>query len=90
VTGDGGRSRIVQIESLDDPRLADYSHRTDVALRKTAGGLYIAESLLVLQRALAAGHMPRSVLALGASVDDAAEATAGYDIPIFAGEPELL
>ena len=81
---------IVEISSLDDPRLRDYSHLTDVALKKSGGGLYIAESLLVLQRALAAGHVPRSVLALGSSVADAVEATAGFDIPIFSGPPELL
>jgi tRNA G18 (ribose-2'-O)-methylase SpoU len=81
---------VVEIDSLDDPRLVDYSHLTDVALKKSGGGLYIAESLLVLERALAAGHTPRSVLALGTSVGDAVAATAGLDIPIFAGPSELL
>ena len=65
---------VIEIDSLDDPRLADYSHQTDVALKKAQGtehGLYIAESALVLGRALRAGHRPRSVLALGSSVRDA-------------------
>jgi tRNA G18 (ribose-2'-O)-methylase SpoU len=81
---------VIEITSLDDPRLADYSHLTDVALKKSGGGLYIAESLLVLQRAIAAGHRPRSVLALGSSVAEAQAATAGFDIPIFSGPAELL
>jgi tRNA G18 (ribose-2'-O)-methylase SpoU len=81
---------IIEISSLDDPRLGDYSHLTDVALKKSGGGLYIAESLLVLERALGAGHVPRSVLALGSSVDDAVRATAGFDLPIFVGPSELL
>ena len=81
---------VIEISSLDDPRLVDYSHLTDVALKKSGGGLYIAESLLVLERAIAAGHRPRSVLALGTSVADAVRATAGFDIPIFSGPPELL
>lgn len=81
---------VVDITSLDDPRLVDYSHLTDVALKKSGGGLYIAESLLVLRRAIAAGHRPRSVLALGSSVDDAVRATEGFDIPIFSGPAELL
>lgn len=81
---------VIEISSLDDPRLVDYSHLTDVALKKSGGGLYIAESLLVLQRALAAGHVPRSVLALGSSITEAVEATLGFDIPIFSGPPELL
>ncbi len=81
---------IIEISSLDDPRLADYSHLTDVALKKSGGGLYIAESLLVLERAIAAGHTPRSVLALGGAVDDAVRATAGFDVPVFSGPSKLL
>ncbi|WP_371862467.1 TrmH family RNA methyltransferase [Cellulomonas composti] len=48
-----------------DDRLADYVSLTDVALRsrhEPARGLYIAESSTVLERALRAGHRPRSVL----------------------------
>ena len=83
---------VVEIADLSDPRLADYSHRTDVALKKARGteyGLYIAESALVLQRAIAAGHRARSVLALGNTVDEA-RALVGGDIPIFSGPSELL
>jgi len=60
-------AQLVPIVDLDDPRLGDYAHLTDVALKKSGGehGLYLAESLLVLQRAIRAGHEPRSVLALG-------------------------
>ncbi|HEV7957373.1 MAG: methyltransferase [Microbacteriaceae bacterium] len=84
---------VIGITSLEDPRLVDYAHQTDVALKKARGsehGLYIAESLLVLQRALAAGHEPRSVLALGASVVDALSALGDHDVPVFSGPPELL
>lgn len=85
-------AHLIEISDLDDPRLADYAHLTDVALKKSGGehGLYLAESLLVLQRALRAGHVPRSVLALGSSVDDALEAVADFDVPVFAGPPALL
>ena len=84
--------RLVSISDLADPRLADYAHLTDVALKKSGGehGLYLAESLLVLQRALRAGHVPRSILALGSSVNDALSAVADFDVPVFAGPPELL
>ena len=57
--------RIEPVDLPDDPRLADYRDLTDVALRRVqepAGGLYIAESAKVIARALAAGHVPRSVL----------------------------
>jgi tRNA G18 (ribose-2'-O)-methylase SpoU len=88
------RDRIVPITDLRDPRLADYAHQTDVALRKSRGsehGLYLAESVLVLRRALAAGHEPRSVLALGNTVDEALDVLADRpDVPIFVGPGELL
>ncbi|MCU1581913.1 MAG: rRNA methyltransferase [Microbacteriaceae bacterium] len=80
---------VIEIADLADPRLADFSHQTDVALKKTGGGLYIAESALVLERALRAGHRPRSVLALGGTVDEAI-ALVGDDVPIFSGPGELL
>ncbi len=80
---------VIEIADLADPRLADYSHQTDVALKKTAGGIYIAESALVLARALAARHTPRSVLALGGAVDEAV-ALVGPEVPVFSGPGELL
>ena len=83
---------VVEVADLSDPRLTDYSHQTDVALKKARGtehGLYIAESALVLQRALSAGHRPRSVLALGNTVDEA-RALVGDDVPIFSGPSDLL
>jgi tRNA G18 (ribose-2'-O)-methylase SpoU len=82
----------IPIEDLSDPRLADYSHQTDVALKKAQGteyGLYLAESALVLERALRAGHKPRSVLALGGVVDQAV-ALVGDEVPVFSGPSELL
>ncbi|MFB2599610.1 TrmH family RNA methyltransferase [Herbiconiux sp. P17] len=87
---------VIPVADLGDPRLADYAHATDVALKKARGtehGLYLAESLLVLERALRAGHVPRSVLALGASEDEAvaALAEAGHpDVPVFVGPGDLL
>ncbi len=56
---------VTPIDSATDSRLADYRDLTDVSLRRVsepAGGLYIAESSKVLDRALRAGHRPRSVL----------------------------
>jgi tRNA G18 (ribose-2'-O)-methylase SpoU len=83
---------VVQITDLADPRLADYSHQTDVALKKARSaehGLYLAESALVLERALAAGHSPRSVLALGGTIEQAV-ALVGNDVTVFSGPEELL
>jgi tRNA G18 (ribose-2'-O)-methylase SpoU len=91
---------VIRVDDLADPRLDDYAHATDVALKNSRRdekgrehGLYIAESLLVLQRALAAGHVPRSVLALGTSETEALDAltAAGHpETPVFVGPGELL
>lgn len=81
---------IVEIDDLADPRLADFAHRTDVDLRRGAGpALYLAESLLVLERALRAGHTPRAVLSLPASLPQVEELV-GPDVPVFTGPGELL
>jgi len=80
---------VIEITTLDDPRLADYSHQTDVALKKTGGGIYLAESALVLQRAIRSGHRVRSVLALGGTVDEAV-ALVGAEVPVFSGPGDLL
>ncbi len=56
---------VIAIDDPGDPRLADYRSLTDVALRRRLEpeeGLYIAESAYVIERAVAAGHLPDSLL----------------------------
>lgn len=97
---------IVHISDLTDPRLADFSRLTDIQLRKSrevAHGIYLAESKLVVERALHAGHEPRSILALGKALPEALamlEATGQRDeqraarglapIPVFTGPSTLI
>lgn len=84
---------VVHLENLDDPGLKDYLNLTDVALRRLlepAGGLYIAESAKVIARAIAAGHVPRSVLLLEQWLPDIEPLVAGFDVPVFVGSTELL
>ncbi|MET1051848.1 MAG: RNA methyltransferase [Mycetocola sp.] len=84
---------VLEISDLSDPRLTDYAHLTDVALKKARGtehGLYLAESLLVFERALGAGHRPRSVLALGGTADEAVALLGDTDVPVFVGPGDLL
>jgi len=86
-------AEIVPVGSLEDPRLSDYANLTDVALRRRlepAGGLYLAESLKVLERALTAGHRPRSVLALERDAGAVLELLGDADAPVFTGEPAVL
>ncbi|MHA6693919.1 TrmH family RNA methyltransferase [Homoserinimonas sp. A520] len=82
---------VTLISDLSDPRLTDFAHATDVLLKNGRGvhGVYIAESALVLERALRAGHRPRAVLALGGTVAEAV-ALVGDDVPVFSGPGELL
>lgn len=78
----------------DDRLLTDYLHLTDVALRRRlepAGGLYLAESTTVIERAISAGHLPRSVLTRAAWLDDLGRILAPYpDVPVFVGSDEAL
>jgi tRNA G18 (ribose-2'-O)-methylase SpoU len=56
---------IHTIDSADDPRLSAYRDLTDVALRKKSepeSGVYIAESAKIIERAVACGHTPVSIL----------------------------
>src|SRR5690606_17660552 len=72
---------------------ADYANLTDVALRRRlepAGGLYLAEGIKVLRRALTAGHHPRSILVLERDVDDVLEVIRGHDTTVFVGTRQLL
>jgi tRNA G18 (ribose-2'-O)-methylase SpoU len=82
---------VVEISDMADARLVDFGRATDVLLKNGRGehGLYIAESALVLQRALRAGHRPRAVLALGDTVDEAV-ALVGADVVVYSGPGELL
>ncbi|HVX08702.1 RNA methyltransferase [Humibacter sp.] len=86
--------RLIPIDNVDLPELADYSRLTDVALRRAlepAGGLYLAESTKVITRALAAGHVPRSVLLNERWLPDLEPLLTGHpDLPVYVGSEETL
>ena len=85
--------RVERIDSLDHPGLTDYAGLTDVVLRRLsepAGGLYIAESAKVIERAIRAGHRPRSFLVLEKWLDDLQPLASQFDVPVFVGDDELL
>jgi tRNA G18 (ribose-2'-O)-methylase SpoU len=84
---------VVPISDASDPALRDYRDLTDVVLRRLAepeGGLYLAESVKVIERALAAGHRPRSALVLPKWLDEVSALLGAFDIPIFVGESDVL
>ncbi len=77
---------IEHVGSSSDPRLADFRNLTDTALRRRQepeGGLYIAESAKVIERALNAGHAPRSVLTQARWVTDLERIIGDRDTPVY-------
>ncbi|MFD2839456.1 TrmH family RNA methyltransferase [Populibacterium corticicola] len=85
---------LIEITDLSDDRLTDYTNLTDVKLRSKSEpekGLYIAESAIVLRRAIAAGHTPRSLLVSHKWVESLSDVIEQFpDVPVFAGTDALL
>jgi len=90
---------VIRITDVRDARLADYVSLTDVVLRsrhEPERGIYIAESASVIERALEAGHRPRSLLMAErwveplAHVLEAAGAGPTGDVPVFVAEADVL
>ncbi len=87
---------VTWVESAEDPRVADYLHLTDVALRRLLEperGLFLAESAKVIDRALAAGHRMRSLLLTPRWVNDLSDlvgraVTGG--IPVYVASPDVV
>lgn len=83
---------IERIGTADDARLADYRDLTDVALRRVlepAGGLYIAESVKVIARAVGAGHRPRSVLVQEKWLPDVAALELDASTPVYVVDADI-
>ena len=84
---------LVPIDDPADDRLRDYVGLTDVVLRRLsepADGLYLAESAKVIERALVAGHRPRSVLLQQKWLDELAPLLEPYDVPVYLAPPQVL
>lgn len=91
--------RFVQLESIDDERVAAYVNLTEIQLRnrlEPAKGIFIAESPKVIDRALAAGREPLSLLVEEpwlegmASFFERIDARWGADVPVYVASPEQL
>ncbi|MDQ0648253.1 tRNA G18 (ribose-2'-O)-methylase SpoU [Microbacterium natoriense] len=83
---------LIEIASADDARLDDYRDLTDTALRavsEPAGGLYIAESAKVIERAVAARHRPRSVMVQRRWVDGIRSLLVEHDVPVYVVPDEV-
>jgi tRNA G18 (ribose-2'-O)-methylase SpoU len=85
---------FIDIADPADPLLADYFDLTDVDLRSRREpelGLYMAEGAKVVQRALQAGHRPRSVLVEHKRAAAAAALLSDWPkVPVLRGSAQLL
>jgi tRNA G18 (ribose-2'-O)-methylase SpoU len=89
---------IIRLRPDTDPRsfegLADYANLTDAALRQAsdvAEGRFIAETTLVVERALDAGYRPRSFFLAEKHLPDLEERLTAYpDVPVYVGSPQTL
>ncbi len=86
---------IIDIEGLEDARLAPFSRLTEAQLRNRLHpeqGLFIAESPKVIRVALDAGYQPVSLLCERRHIEgDAADILARCpEIPVFTGDREML
>lgn len=83
---------LLTVTDADDPRLDDFRGLTDTALRavaEPAGGLYIAESAKVIERAVRAGHRPRAVMVQRRWVEGVREMMGGLDVPVYVVPDEV-
>jgi tRNA G18 (ribose-2'-O)-methylase SpoU len=88
---------VTAISDPADPRLGDYRGLTDVALRSRAEperGLFMAESMEVIRRAIDAGMRPRSMLMsprwLEPMADLIARASKDGPFPVYVADETLL
>ena len=87
--------RMIEITSIDDPRVAMFSSLTEHQLRNRldpANGIFIAESPKVIQVALDAGYEPLALLCERKHIiGDAREIISQCgDIPVYTGERQVL
>jgi len=76
----------IDIDSADDPRLADYRDLRDVQLREhleAEHGLFLAEGEKVVRRAIEAGFSPRSFLMAPRWLDGLEGVLSRSDVPVY-------
>ena len=84
---------IINVPTIDDPRLDAYARLTEVQLRnklEPEKGMFIAESSKVIERAVAGGMQPLSLLmeekfltGMQPIIDEISRRYPGLDLPAF-------
>lgn len=88
-------AKIITISNSNDPELAVYAHLNESQLRhyfEPAGGLFIAESRTVIERALDAGYVPVSFLIENKYLQTQAAPILGRcpEVPVYTADLEVL
>lgn len=88
-------TRIIDITDFSDPEIDVYARLTEAQLThcyEPKGGLFIAESPKVIERALEAGHEPVSMLMERKHIEGEAKRIIERcpDIPVYTSEPDIL
>jgi len=84
---------VQRIDDPADPRVADYVSLTDVSLRRRLEpehGLFIAEGVQVVERALSGGYQLRSAFVSSKAVDLLRPLLAGADAPVYVADPDVI
>lgn len=86
-------AHLVEVDDPADPRLSDYTHLTDVALRRVrepAEGLFLAEGEKVVRRAVVAGFGLRSFLLDPRRAGQLADVLDAVDAPAYLAGQSVL
>ncbi len=90
-------AEIIRVDRLDLPEIAVFSQLNEVQLKRyyePNGGIFIAESAMIINRALDAGCIPVSMLVEEKKIEGEAatliERCCDVDIPVFTSGEEIL
>ena len=94
VHGHENRNQLIEITDLSVPELEPYARLSENELRhyfEPHGGLFVAESALVVERALDGGCEPVSLLVEHKQISGgAASLIERCDVPVYTAAPEIL
>lgn len=91
--------RFIHLDSVDDERVSAYTNLTELQLRnrlEPERGIFIVESPKVIERALAAGREPLSLLVEEPWIEgmagtfEAIDRRWGAEVPVYVASPEQL
>lgn len=83
---------LIEITDPGDPRLGDYVRLRETQLRhslESEHGLFIAEGAKIIERALAAGHVPRSLMLAPRWWEGLRTLVEPLDVPVYLVSEEL-